>query len=139
MIKQYSLPVASSIMLHHCLLYIGLQSPSPQSQFSSSTPADPLPIRSTVLPHLSVSVSSLFLIDSRIEPCGQWGREGAGSCNLSQSVASSPDSRGYQNLSTVEVGLPVVCLCQRFDRLSPTLNTCTPQPSLFRPIVKSYS
>ena len=31
-----------------------------------------------------------------------------------------------KHLSTVEVRLQVVCLCQRFDRHSPTLNT--PQP-----------
>ena len=42
----------------------------------------------------------------------------------------SRDSRGYKNLSTVEVGLQVVCLCQRFDRQSPTLNLYNPIHSL---------
>ena len=54
------------------------------------------------------------------------GRKGAGSCNLGQFVASSRDSRAYKNLSTVEMGLPVVSMCQRFDQHCPTLNT--PQP-----------
>ena len=61
----------------------------------SPAPPSPLPIRSTC----------------------------AGSRNLGQSVASSRDSCSYKNLSTVKMGLQVVCLCQRFDRQSPTLNT----------------
>ena len=40
--------------------------------------------------------------------------------------ARDTDSRCYKNLRTVEVGLLVVCLCQRFDRHYPTLNTSQP-------------
>ena len=64
-----------------------------------------------------------------------WGEAGAklpemtvlAQANLSQTVACSSDSCSYKNLSTVEVGLQMVC--QSFDLHSPTLNT--PQPYCF--------
>ena len=119
-------------MLPHYSLCIGWKSPSPHSQFSSS-PLPPIPIRSTCAAS-SFHLPSL-VIDSRIESLGYWGREGAGSRNLGQSVASSCDSHGYKHLSTVELGLQVVCLCQRFDAALPNSQYPTARLSLFRPYV----
>ena len=110
-------------MLPHYPLYIGLQSHSPQSQFSLSSPPHThthFPIRYTCAAS-SCSFSFIIVTDSRIESLG-------GGKVLAHATSVSPwprlvsrDSRGYKNLSTVEVGLQV-CLCQRFDRQSPTLN-----------------
>ena len=107
-------------MLPHYSLYIGLQSPSPQSQFSPPPPPR-FPIRSTCAAS-SCSFSFIIVTYSRFESLG-------GGKVLAQASSVSPwprlvsrDSRGYNNLSTVEVGLQVVCLCQRFDLPSPTLN-----------------
>ena len=101
MIKQHLYPVTSSIMLPHYPLYIGLQSPQSHSHL-------PLPLARR---SLLLTVGSRHLVSG--------GREGAGS-RIGQSVVSSRDICSYNNLSAVEVGLLVMCLCQRFDGHSST-------------------
>ena len=107
-------------MLPHYPLYIGRQSPSPHSQFS----APPTPRRSSSHQiYLCCLIFPSFIIALLLTVGSSQLHVVSGGGKV---LASSRDSRGYKNLNNVEMALQMVCLCQRFDRHSPTLNT--PQP-----------